>query len=155
MNNGKDRQTMMMCMNQCHHDYEQERYKLLGSGKPTGDVAITVRTRVEDLVMTTLGKMHATDDNNDGGLFHDTVALVREYFTTKGQGQYLVTKDYVHCAIRRLKNWMSKERQQVLLLFNDYYHYLVFFCCYVGAASLTLQHHTFSHLKLQLSQTIS
>jgi hypothetical protein len=96
MNNGKDRQTMMMCMERCHHDYEQKRYELLGSGKPTGIIAISARARVEDLVMNTLGKMYATadsndndghNDNNDGDLFYDAVALtydqspvVREYF---------------------------------------------------------------------------
>jgi len=47
MNNGKDRQTMMMCMERCHHDYEQKRYDLFG--KPTGIIAISARGRVEDL----------------------------------------------------------------------------------------------------------
>jgi hypothetical protein len=59
MNNGKDRQTMMMCMERCHHDYEQKRYDLFG--KPTGIIAISARGRVEDLIMTTLGKMHVAD----------------------------------------------------------------------------------------------
>jgi hypothetical protein len=77
MNNGKDRQTMTMCMQQCYHDYEQKRYELLGgSGKPTGVIAISARTRVEDLIMTTLRKIHsADDDNNDGDLLYDAVAL--------------------------------------------------------------------------------
>jgi hypothetical protein len=42
----------------------------------------TERTKVEDLIMTTLGKMHATDDNdndgdnnNDDDLFYDVVAV--------------------------------------------------------------------------------
>jgi len=97
MNNGKDRQTMTMCMQQCYYDYQQKRYELLGSAKPTGGViAISARARVEDLVMTTLMKMHATADSNDnddhndnnvGDLFYDAVAMaydqspaVREYF---------------------------------------------------------------------------
>jgi hypothetical protein len=58
MNNGKDRQTMTMCMQLCYHDYKQERYELLGSGKPTGVTAILTRTRVEYLVMNTLMNMH-------------------------------------------------------------------------------------------------
>ena len=92
MNNGKDRQTFTMCMQQCYSDYQQKRYKLFD--KPTGVIAISARNRVEDLVMYTLGKMHATtdandrdSDNNDGDLFYDAVALtydqspvVREYF---------------------------------------------------------------------------
>ena len=91
MNNGKDRQTMTMCMQQCYYDYQQKRYELLGSSKPTGVIAISARTRVEDLIMSTLGKMRAAagdDDNVNGGdLFYDAVALtydqspaVREYF---------------------------------------------------------------------------
>jgi hypothetical protein len=45
-------------------------------------VNITVRTKVEDLIMTTLGKMHTTDDNDNDGdnnngddLFYDVVAV--------------------------------------------------------------------------------
>jgi hypothetical protein len=45
-------------------------------------VNITVRTKVEDLILTTLGKMHATDDNDNDGdnnngddLFYDVVAV--------------------------------------------------------------------------------
>jgi hypothetical protein len=45
-------------------------------------VNITVRTKVEDLILTTLGKMHATDDNDNDGdnnngddLFCDVVAV--------------------------------------------------------------------------------
>jgi hypothetical protein len=56
MKNGKDRRTMTMCMQLCYYDYEQKRYELLGSGKPTGVIAILTRTRVEDLVMSTLRK---------------------------------------------------------------------------------------------------
>jgi hypothetical protein len=69
MNNGKDRQTMTMCMQQCYYEYQQKRYKLFG--KPTGVIAISARNRVEDLIMATLEKMHATDahdrdsDNNE------------------------------------------------------------------------------------------
>jgi hypothetical protein len=94
MNNGKERQTITMCMQRCYHDYEQKRYELSGSGssgKPTGVIAIQARARVEDLIMATLGKMHAGDgndnDDNAGDLFYDVVALtydqspaVREYF---------------------------------------------------------------------------
>jgi hypothetical protein len=87
MNNGKDRQTMTMCMQLCYHDYQQRRYELLGSGKPTGVIAISARNRVEDMIMTTLRKMHSTADNHDGDLIYDAVALayvqspvVHEYF---------------------------------------------------------------------------
>jgi len=76
MNNGKDRETMTMCIQRCHHDYQQKRYELLGSRKPTGVIAISARTKVEDLIMTTLRKIHsADDDNNDGDLLYDAVAL--------------------------------------------------------------------------------
>jgi hypothetical protein len=94
MNNCKDRQTMTICMQRCYPDYQQKRYKLFG--KPTGVIAIPARNRVEDLVMYTLGKMHAADghndndddnDNKDGDLFYDAAALtydqspvVRKYF---------------------------------------------------------------------------
>jgi hypothetical protein len=46
MNNGKDRQAITMCMQQCYPDYQQKGYKLLGSGKPTGVIAIQARTRL-------------------------------------------------------------------------------------------------------------
>jgi hypothetical protein len=77
-----------MCMQQCYRDYQQRRYELLGSGRPTGVIAISARNRVEDLIMSTLGKMRAADgndndghnDNNDSDLFYDAVALTREYF---------------------------------------------------------------------------
>jgi len=81
-------------MQRCYPDYQQKRYKLFG--KPTGFIAIPARNRVEDLVMYTLGKMHAADghndndddnDNKDGDLFYDAAALtydqspvVRKYF---------------------------------------------------------------------------
>ena len=87
MNNGKNRQTMTMCMQQCYSDYQQKRYEFFG--KPTGVIAISARNRVEDLIMATLEKMHATADANDpdidnkgGNLFYDAVQspLVREYF---------------------------------------------------------------------------
>jgi hypothetical protein len=95
MNNGKDRQTMTMCMQLCYPEYQQKRYELLGSGRPTGVIAIRARSKVEDLIMATLEKMHATaadandsdSDNKGGDLFYDAVALtydqspaVREYF---------------------------------------------------------------------------
>src|SRR5438067_396691 len=47
MNNGKDRQMMTMCMQQCYSDYQQKRYEFFG--KPTGVIAISARNRVEDL----------------------------------------------------------------------------------------------------------
>jgi hypothetical protein len=119
MNNGKNRQTMTMCMQQCYSDYQQKRYELLGSRKPTGVIAISARNRVEDLIMATLEKLHATtdandrdSDNNDSDLFYDAVALtydqspaVREYFhndrsrtqpSNKGlwQLRYQAYKDY-------------------------------------------------------------
>jgi hypothetical protein len=56
-------------MQQCYYEYQQKRYKLFG--KPTGVIAISARNRVEDLIMATLEKMHATDahdrdsDNNE------------------------------------------------------------------------------------------
>ena len=82
-------------MQRCYYDYEQKRYELLGSGRPTGVIAIGTRGKVEDQIMATLEKMHATaadandsdSDNKDGDLFYDAVALtydqspaVREYF---------------------------------------------------------------------------
>jgi hypothetical protein len=78
-------------LQQCYPDYQQKRYKLFGSGKPTGVIAISARTRVEDLIITTLRKIHAAEgngnDNKDGDLFYDAVAMtydqspvVREYF---------------------------------------------------------------------------
>jgi hypothetical protein len=95
MNNGKDRQTMTMCMQWCYPDYQQKRYELLGS-RPTGVVAIGAIGKVEDLIMATLEKkMHATaadandpdNDNKGRDLFYAVVALtydqssaVREYF---------------------------------------------------------------------------
>jgi hypothetical protein len=66
-NNGNDRQTMTMWMQRCYHDYEQKRYELLGSGKPTGVTAITTRGKVEDMIMATLRKMSALDGNNNDG----------------------------------------------------------------------------------------
>jgi hypothetical protein len=117
MKNGKDRQTITMCMQQCYSDYQQKRYELLGSRKPTGSIDITARARVEDLIMSTLGDMHLTadandpdSDNKDSDLFYDAVALtydqshaVREYFHNDRSKTGLATNDYSHCVINRSK----------------------------------------------------